>query len=450
MTAPLPHTLAPAVQAQLSRWYRLKPIPEQLRWMYGGARFNVVPAGRRSGKTERAKRKLAKAAMRNAGELYFACAPTHDQAKKIWWRDLNLLTLSATHHRPPSKSERIIYMPNGTELHVFGLDKPERMEGIPWTGGCIDEIANAKPEAWAENIRPALDTLHPDRPKYRAWCDLIGVPEGLNHYYDMAEYAKTGGDPEWALFHWKSAEVLPPEVIEAARRQLSAKQFRQEYEASFETASGRVYEDYGVENVCTEVIYPHEQLLWCHDFNFTPLSSAICVRRGGDFYVLDEIVLTSAVAKQSAKEFINRYADHLNRKLLLYGDPAGRAGEKHGHSSDYKEIESTLRQAGWEVTRRVRAGAPAIKDRQNALRARICNAAEERHLFVNPNKAEYCHKGLNTVLLKSGSTFLEQDGEYQHITTALGYMVEYECPIRHDVIDTTTARDFENELDYSL
>ena len=54
---------------------------------------------------------------------YFAAAPTHNQAKKIFWQDLKALTLSVTHSKRPSESDLIIYMGNGSEIHVIGLDK---------------------------------------------------------------------------------------------------------------------------------------------------------------------------------------------------------------------------------------------------------------------------------------------------------------------------------------
>ena len=236
------------LEQQFKRWYDLIDHEIQLalvRAVSEGIRFPVVPAGRRSGKTERAKRFVAKEAMKNSDELYFLAAPTWSQAKKIFWDDIKKFTLTSTHIRKPSESDLIIYMPNGTEIHVFGLDKPARMEGSPWTGGVIDEIADIKEDAWEANIFPSLNTINPLRPDYRAWCWLIGVPDGLNHYYDLAEYARTSGDPEWGLFHWKSSEILPVDVIEAAKRLMSPKQFKQEFEASFETASGRIYEDYG-------------------------------------------------------------------------------------------------------------------------------------------------------------------------------------------------------------
>jgi len=415
---------------QAGRWYPLIDIPEQLRLKDEEKRFKVVPAGRRSGKTERAKRYVAKQAMKKPGELYFCAAPTRDQVKKIFWDDMKALTLSASHAKAPSESDLKIFMPNGSEIHMIGLDKPQRIEGIPWTGGVIDEIADVKEDAWQANILPALNTVSPLRPGYRAWCWLIGVPDGLNHYYEMYQYALTSGDPEWAAYHWKSSEILPPDVIESAKRVMSAKQFQQEFEASFETATGRIYEDYSKENHTGEEIQPHEQLHWMHDQNFTPLSSAIGVVRESSLFLLDEIVLTSAVSRQSALEFVERYKDHQNKRVVVYGDPAGRAGEKHGHGSDYTEIEDVLRKAGWAFSRKVARAAPAIKDRQNAVRAKICNAAGDRSLFVNPAKAKMCDKGLSTVQLQKGSTFQEdQTNESQHITTAIGYMVHFVWPV---------------------
>ncbi|MEW7854789.1 terminase family protein [Pseudomonas chlororaphis] len=418
---------------QLSRWYPLKDHPVQLALIDAvpsGIRFPLVPAGRRSGKTERFKRFLVKQASAYAG-MYFAAAPTHAQAKKIFWDDLKAFTLSCMHSRRPSESDLIIYLDNGSEIHVIGLDKPQRIEGIPWTGGGIDEFADIKPDAWEANILPALNTVNPTMPDYRAWCWLLGVPDGLNHYYDLCMQAESGNDPNFRVFHWKSAEILPADVMDAMKRAMSAKQFKQEFEASFETASGRIYEDYSKANTTTATIEPHEQLMWMHDQNFTPLSSAIGVRRndGKDLYLLDEIVLISAVSKQSAAEFVDKFKGHKNKHVLIYGDPAGKAGEKHGHASDYTDIEGVLKANGWTYTRKVKPAHPAIKDRQNAVRAKILTASGDISLFINPVTAPWCHKGLSTVQLQSGSTFQEdQKNDYQHITTAIGYCIDVEWP----------------------
>jgi hypothetical protein len=419
---------------QLARWYELKDHPVQLALVDAvkdGVRFPLVPAGRRSGKTERFKRFLVKQANKIVGP-YFAAAPTHDQAKKIFWDDLLKFSLSFTHTKRPNIAERIIYLNNGSEIHVLGLDKPQRIEGIPWKGGGIDEFADIKPEAWESNIYPALNTVNPIDPEYRAWCWLLGVPDGLNHYYDLCQKAEVDADINFKVFHWMTAEIFP-EMAQDAKKVMSLKQYKQEFEASFETATGRIYEDYSLANHTTETIQEHEQLLWYHDFNYTPLSSGVGVKRGDDYYLLEEIVLISAVALNSAQEFVERYKNHKNKKVIIYGDPAGKAGEKHSQASDYTDIEQELRSNGWTYERRVRSKAMSIKDSQNALRAKIKSADNVVSLYVNTINAPYTHKGLSTVQLKKGSTFMEVESDYQHITTAVRYMMDYEHPVNKPV-----------------
>lgn len=360
---------------------------------------------------------------------YFVAAPTRDQVKRVYWNDLKRLSFTSILPKAPSETELTIRYPNGSTLSLVGLDQPQRMEGSYWKGGIVDEIADVKSNAWTENIAPALDTFNPSDPEYRAWCWLIGVPDGLNHYFDLAEYARTSGDPDWKLYSWKSADILPPDVIEAAKRRMSIRQYRQEYEASFETSSGRIYDDYGADNYTKSRIEPHEQLHLTCDFNYSPMSSAIFVLRDDDILFLEEIILTSAVAQQTAIEFVERYKNHLNRDMVLFGDPSGKAGEKHFQSSDFTSMEKVLRENGWNVRRRVANSTVSIKAGQNAVRAKIANASGEHSLFVNPNTAPYCHKSLAVGQLKTGSAFLEEENEFQHVGTAIRYAVDMLFPV---------------------
>ncbi len=425
------------LQPFVKRWHELKHLAITDALYSDPFRFKVVPAGRRSGKTERAKRHVITELCKpgNAGNRYFCAAPTSLQAKKIYWNDIKLMV-------PPSKiqkvmvSEQYIRLKSGSEIHVVGLDKPARIEGQPWNGGIVDEIADIKATAWQENIRPLFDTIGMED----SWCWLIGVPDGLNHYYDLAEYARCSGDPEWGFYTWKSADILSPKAIESARRQLDPRAFRQEYEASFETASGRVYADYGNENHADRVFDPDLPIYWCHDFNFTPLSSAVCQVIDGRIYVVDNIILESAVAKEAAAEFIEKYQHCKRQTVKIYGDASGHAGEKHGHASDYIEIRECLKRAGFDnVVMKVPRANPSIKDGQNSLRAKILNAAGERTFFVNPAKARHVDKGLKTTQLKEGSTFQEEDSPYQHVTTALRYFTNVEWPIQRNSATSYSA-----------
>ena len=214
------------------RWTLLRPHQIQSNYWRSTKRFNVLPCGRRSGKTELFKRKLVKKAIRGTkfyNPRFFAAAPTNDQAVKIYWNDLKALVPRNMLAGPPSESSHTIKLINSAEIHVIGLDKPERIEGQPWDGGGLDEYGNMKEKAWGAHVRPALS----DR---TGWCDFLGVPEGMNHYFDL--YEKALADPTWGVYEWESKDILPPEEIEAARRDLHPLMFEQEYGGKFVQFNG--------------------------------------------------------------------------------------------------------------------------------------------------------------------------------------------------------------------
>ena len=225
-----------------SRWLPLKPHSLQHEYWTSCHRFNVVSAGRRSGKTELAKRKIVRAALRGTrfeNARFFAAAPTRDQAKKIYWADLKRLIPPNLIAGDPYDGELFIPLINGSEIHVLGMDKPARIEGQPWDGGILDEYGNMKEGAWGENVRPALA----DR---GGWCDIIGVPEGQNHYYEMyqraeEQYHLLGKKSDWRPFTWFSSTVLPPEEVLAARADLHPQIFQQEYEGAWVNWSGTAF-----------------------------------------------------------------------------------------------------------------------------------------------------------------------------------------------------------------
>jgi hypothetical protein len=159
------------------------------------------------------------------------------------------------------------------------------------------------------------------------------------------------------------------------------------------------------------------------------MSSAIIQREGDRCFVVDEIVIDHADARDSALEFVDKYKDHKDCPVILYGDPSGRVGEKHGKVSNYIEIEAILREHGFRVERKVQLSTLSIRDGQNSLKGKIRNSLGYRSFFVNKAKAPVCHKALTTVKVKAGSTFLEDEtNNSQHMGTALRYFAHTEFP----------------------
>lgn len=379
-----------------------------------------MPAGRRSGKTELSKRRLVRALATKKpwqDPRYFAAAPTKEQAKRIFWRDLKELTPSRWIKRI-YESELCIRTVMGSELWVVGLDKPERMEGVAWDGGVLDEFANMRPGAWGENIRPSLS----DR---RGWCWFIGVPEGLNHFKDIADYALSGTDPEWGCYKWKSADILPLDEIDSARRELDPKTFRQEYEASFEGSSGRVYYAFESEKHLDKEITLdlRRPIIVCCDFNVDPCQWVLVQSDGVSVQVFDEIQLYNTNTVEMGRELLRRYKSHAPG-FLMYGDAAGSARSTTG-KSDY----ALLTELGL-VNQRVKAANPAVKDRVNAVNSMLENSEGEVRLTVHPSCMSL-KRDFETVSWKENSGEINKsDRRRTHASDAIGYFIEYEFPLR--------------------
>jgi hypothetical protein len=423
------------------RWTTLRRHPAQLAYLDSPHRFNTVAAGRRSGKTELAKRKLVKAAI-TAPEFdnprFFAAAPTRQQAKRIFWQDLKDMVPDWMHGRPPSETELNLRFVNGAEIYVLGLDRPERIEGAPWDGGVLDEFGNMRPQVWASHVRPALA----DRD---GWCDLIGVPEGRNHYYEMDCAAKAamqafGPTSEWGSFHWVSADILPDAEIAAARRDLDPLTFEQEYGASFINFAGRAYYPFAPADHCAALAYDRRQpLIFCFDFNVAPGVAVICQEQrlpGGQTGtgIIGEVYIPDNSNTQAVcRRLLADWGGH-EGTVRCYGDATGGArGSSRVQGSDWDLIRAELKPAFRDrLALKVPAANPPERARLNAVNTRLKNGDGAVRMMVDGARAAHVVKDLDGVrLLAGGAGEIDKraDERLSHLSDALGYYVAAEFPV---------------------
>lgn len=457
--APVDDSIAQRIAAE-----RLAPLrfhPEQHRLVTSGVRFAVVPAGRRSGKTERAKRKLVRCLLESVNETrwadprFFAAAPTRDQAKKIFWADLKAMIRPEFLAEPPRETELSIKTKWGASILIVGLDKPQRIEGVPWDGGVVDEIANVKPNAWPENIRPSLSDRH-------GWCWLIGVPEGRNHYYDLWKTAiakdRDGNpaDPEWDGFTWYSEDILDPAEIASAKRHLDELTFNQEYRADFVSFTGRAYYPFtDKEHTGRKLTYNSKApLIFCFDFNVDPGVSVVCQeqtipkeyeRDAHGVMQLDRPVSGTGVIGEVyipqnsntpavCRKLIADWGEHQG-EVRCYGDATGRGrGTAQTEGSDWDLIKRDLgAHFGDRLEIRVNPANPTERARINAMNSRLKAADGTVRMQVDSSAAPYTVKDLEGVrLLKGGSGEIDKkyDLKLTHLSDALGYYIEKEFPTR--------------------
>lgn len=425
--------------------------PTQRAMCESQTRFNIVAAGRRSGKTEligkrRGLWELAEAMAGGKSDYRMAIgAPTRPQAKAIYWRDLIRLMPEAL-VASRSDSELTFIMKGGGELHVVGLDKPQRIEGQPWDLIIITEFADVKPHAWQEHLRPALA----DR-KGNAW--LEGVPEGRNHFYNMFRAAQADETGEWAAWHWTAADVMPLYLGEegaaaelaSAANDMDAEVFDQEFNASFIAFAGRAYYAFAEQANAKPLKYAEKApLCFCFDFNVDPGVAAVVQEQSDGTCVIGEVWIprnsnTVAVCAKLIQDWQNH-----SGAIRLYGDPTGgQRGSAKVAGSDWDLVKREIGNAFTDVEMRVHRGSPSVRARINAVNSRAKSGSGQRRLFVDPAKAPHVLTDLEGVqLLEGGSGELDKkrDRNLTHISDALGYYIEYEHPVRKITIPDVGGR----------
>jgi hypothetical protein len=443
------------------RWYPLHYHQEQARLWKSDARYNIVPAGRRSGKTELVgKRKIVLCAL-NAHRKdipffyrpwpdprFFVAAPTRDQVKRIYWYDLKALIPPRFVVGRPNESELTIHLVTGARICCLGMDRPERIEGVPWDGGVLDEYANMKKDVWAKHVRPALS----DR---RGWCDFIGVPEGRNHYYDLYKDAQArvafalnhDKQPSWDCFHWVSEDILPIEEIEAAKADLDELTYQQEFLASFVNFTGRAYwafdETYNVGRLDYD---PNRRIDFCFDFNVDPGVAVVVQEQNIPQKVTNEApiwadgIINEVFIPQGSNtlrvvdKLIDLYADH-QADIFCYGDFTGGArGSAAIQGSDWELIKRRLR--AYYSRDRVHLEVkpnPRERDRINAVNSRICSFDKHVRLMVDPEKAPHTIKDFEGVTIIEGGVGeidKRKNPQLSHLSDAYGYRTWVKYPLK--------------------
>ena len=384
------------------------------------ARFRVVVAGRRFGKTHLAIRELCYHARQPNKECWMI-APTYRQVKQIVWRKLKHRLQDLNWAKKINESELTILLKNGSTISLKGADNADSLRGVGLDFVVCDEFADIDPEAWYEVLRPTLADK-------QGKALFIGTPKGMGNWaHDL--YTMPEDNPDWASFQYTTVEggnVLPEE-IESAKRDLDERTFRQEFLATFETYAGRIYYSFDRKSNTQPPIEGTIDLSVLYtgwDFNIDPMSVVIAVRKGDTLYVIDEIRMFSSNTQEAVDEIKSRYP---KSKVWVYPDPASRQRKTSaGGATDL----TILQNAGF-VVKAPNSHTP-VRDRINAVNSRLCDSTGIRRLYIS-NRCKYTLEGLERHTYKEGTVQPDKDSGYDHMMDALGYMVDYMFPVRRDI-----------------
>jgi hypothetical protein len=385
------------------------------------SRYRVVVAGRRWGKTALSRVLIIKKAQKKKQKIWYV-APTYKMAKQIMWVDL-MDAIPRKWIRKINETSLTVTLINGTRIELKGADKPDSLRGVGIHFLVLDEFQDMAEEVWTLVLRPTLaDT--------GGHAIFIGTPKAYNYLYELY---KKGQDPvlqglnEWMSWQFPTitSPFIPISEIEAAKKDMDEKSFRQEFEASFETMSGRVYYPFDRAVHIQPVEFNPKLPIWVGmDFNIDPMSTVIYQPQlNGELWAVDEVVLFGSNTEEVCEELEKRFWRHQSQ-IVMYPDPAG-GQRQHARGETDMDI---LREKGFKRIK-YRKKHPMVADRVNAVNRMLKDANGNVRLKINP-RCKHFISALEQTIYKKGTREVDKSGGTEHSADAGGYCIELEFPVR--------------------
>jgi len=216
--------------------YRPRPLQLAIHHALEQHRFGVVVCHRRFGKSVLAINHLQRSALTCTRQRprFAYVGPTYRQGKATIWDYAKYYARPVPGIKINETELRIDY-PNGGQVRVYGGDDPDNLRGIYLDGVVLDEYGLHQADIFSTVLRPALA----DR---EGWSLFLGTPNGKNQFYDIHRRAED--DSRWFSAVYKASEtgILSADELAAARSVMTADEYAQEFECSFEAAvKGAIY-----------------------------------------------------------------------------------------------------------------------------------------------------------------------------------------------------------------
>ena len=158
------------------------------------------------------------------------------------------------------------------------------------------------------------------------------------------------------------------------------------------------------------------------DFNVEPMCAVVSVIENDSIIIIDEIQIYSSNTNEMVDEIKTRY----NKKIIIYPDPSAK--QRKTSAGGMTDL-AILKNAGFEV--RCRNKAPLVRDRINAVNSKLKNVKGQNSLFILKS-CKNAIKSIERQIYKEGTHIPDKDSGYDHMNDALGYLVEYNYPLKRD------------------
>ena len=210
-----------------------QPHPAQAKILAEAKRFNVVSAGRRTGKTAMGGNLLGDKGGALTGKPVGWFAPNNKYLLDAWG-DAKIL-FEPVAKRISEKDHRITLINNNT-IDFWTLDDPDAGRSRKYGRIIVDEATKVKDleYSWNNAIRPTLSDYQGD-----AW--FLSSPKGFDYFRELHLRATNPKySDQWAswIVPTSANPFINPQEIEDARLELPDIVFRQEYLGQFVDSGG--------------------------------------------------------------------------------------------------------------------------------------------------------------------------------------------------------------------
>lgn len=394
--------------------------PKQIEVYNSKARFRVVVAGRRWGKSSIARVLMIQKARKKNQKVWYV-APTYRQAKQMMWTEL-LDAIPKKWIKRINETTLSVTLINGSKIELKGADKADSLRGVGLNFLVLDEFQDMAMSTWQVVLRPTLS----DKGGHAI---LIGTPKSFNALYKV--YQK-GQDPSlvergvWESWQFPTmtSPYVPSYEIEAAMEDMDEKSFNQEYLASFESMSGRVYYPFDRKDHVGVFDFNPRLPLWIGmDFNIDPMSSVVFQPQpNGELWAVSEIVRKGSNTEDMCEEIEKKYWRNQSQ-ITIYPDPAG--GQRQ-HARGETDID-ILREKGFKKIK-YRRKHPPVADRVNAVNRMLRSANGKIKLRIDSSCTNFI-MALEQTIYKKGSREVDKTAGVEHSADAGGYCIEIEFPL---------------------
>lgn len=404
-----------------TRKSKLSLHPKQMEVYKSKARFRVVVAGRRWGKSQLSKVLMITKAAKPRQKIWYV-APTYRMAKQILWTDL-LDAIPKKWIKKINETTLSVRLVNGSRIELKGADKPDSLRGVGIHFLVLDEFQDMSEQTWTQVLRPTLaDT--------GGHAIFIGTPKAYNQLYTVYKHGQDtrkirAGQWESWQFPTITSPFIPLSEIAAARADMDEKSFKQEFEASFETMSGRVYYPFDRNEHVGQYPFNPKLPIWIGmDFNIDPMSAVIFQPQpSGEIWAVDEIVQFGSNTEETC-EAIDKKFWRYQKQATIYPDPAG--GQRQ-HARGETDLD-ILREKGFKRIK-YRRKHPFVADRVNAVNRMLRAADGTVKLRIN-HSCKHLINAFEQTIYKPGSRDVDKDAGVEHAADAAGYCIELEYPVR--------------------